>query len=435
MNDHAKAIVILTGSFPPTNIVGALRPFRLTKELLQQGWRVIILTNPPSPGWALDTALLAELKGDYRIEYVRKTREIGFWSQGVPARIAGTGHDLLRLLLKPDPEILYAHMFCRAFQGVVRNERVNAVLTTSPPHSIQIAGLWIKRRYKIPWIVDYRDPWEYYPTTGHLRLNNPLERYFEEKIAQEADALVSATSTYSANLTKRHPKLPTNRFHTITNTFDSRLTFRPAAKEDDKFIICYTGIFYPEKDPYGFFRALRFWFDGMNPDEVKRYRSKLEIHLIGSRNRPTRETIESLKLEENVIFFDRMPHHQAIEKSLEADMLLISSGLGAQTRPGWLPSKLFEYLGCRVPIFALIREGEMAAIIRETNSGYVVTSEDHIRIAQILKNEMDRKLGCATVEEYKNFTFKGIERFEEKTVMSHFVSLITTCTGVFTVSA
>ena len=42
----------------------------------------------------------------------------------------------------------------------------------------------------------------------------------------------------------------------------------------------------------------------------------------------------------------------------ESDMALIATGLGNQTRPGWLPSKLFEYLGCRIPILAIAARGK-----------------------------------------------------------------------------
>jgi glycosyltransferase involved in cell wall biosynthesis len=225
-------------------------------------------------------------------------------------------------------------------------------------------------------------------------------------------------------LNDKHPDLRKDKFHVVTNTYDREKTSRKVGKNPEHFIICYTGIFYPDKDPYGFFRALKKWFDAMSPDEEARYRSKFQVHLIGAGDHITRQVIRSLGLEGNVVYFDRMPHEQAIEKTLAADMLLISSGTGERARPGWLPSKLFEYLGCRIPIFALIREGEMAAIIRNTNSGYVVTSEDHERIKEILKMEIDNKFNRAGASDVPGFTHVGIERFEEEAVMNNFVNII-----------
>lgn len=416
-----KTILILCGTFPPTNIVGSLRPYRLTKELLRQNWRVIILTNSPRIGWELDESLLQELEGEYQVFSIGALCRQGVLGMGIPARVVGTVRDVFRRLLKPDLDVVSVPAFCKEFKKIVRDNNIDVFLTTSPPHSIHLVGMWIKKKYQLPWIVDYRDPWEHYPTTGHLRLNNPLERFWESRIAHSADALVSTTQTYTENLKQRHPDIPSDHFLTLTNTFDSQKTFRHIDKNPDKFIICYTGIFYPEKDPYGFFRALKFWFDRMDTMEQVKYKDKFEVHLIGSRDRPTRETIERLNLEDNVIFYERMPHDQAIGKTLGADMLLISSGMGGRTRPGWLPSKLFEYLGCRIPIIALTREGEMAEVVRKTNSGYVFTKEDHEEIVHVLKMEIDKKLYKDDQNNSNNFTFVDIDNFEEKNVMKKFV--------------
>ena len=132
--------------------------------------------------------------------------------------------------------------------------------------------------------------------------------------------------------------------------------------------------------------------------------------------------IRDLDLEKSVKFVDRQPHIEAIKLSKNSDMLLIATGLGPKTRPGWTPSKLYEYLGCRVPILAVTREGELSEIIRKTNSGYIVTGEDHTRIRNILKIEIDKKFNIDK-KAGKRLTFEGVEEYEEKHVMNKFVAL------------
>jgi hypothetical protein len=111
----------------------------------------------------------------------------------------------------------------------------------------------------------------------------------------------------------------------------------------------------------------------------------------------------------------------------QSDMALISTGLGAQTRPGWLPSKIFEYLGCRIPILAITPEGEAADIIRRTDSGYVVTSEDHDAIGRIFETEMARKFG-GTGLPIRTFTFAGVERYGEGQVMLEMARILRSTT-------
>jgi glycosyltransferase involved in cell wall biosynthesis len=414
-----KTLTILTGSFPPTNIVGALRPFRLTKHIARKGWRVVVLTHPPKPGEGLDEALLAELSGPCDIHYIsREVRQAG-GSSKLKARASGVARDFLKGWIRPDMDIIYVPAYCQAFQKVHEKTPVDVVLTTSPAHSIHLAGLRIKSQFRLPWIVDFRDPWDDYWKTGKADINHPIERYFERKVIQKSDAVVSTTDTYTDILCNRHDALGKHKFFTVTNSFDRNKTCKSRQRSADKFIICYTGIFYPDKDPYGIFRALRNWFDQMNSEECRRYRDRLEVHLIGSGDRITRKVIYDLQLEKQVLFFERMSHDQAIEKTKQADMALISTGIGDKTRPGWLPSKLFEYLGCRVPILALIREGEMAEIIRQTKSGHVLSCESG-ELEAILSDCIDQKIhGCGN-----HYRFEGIDKFEEGRVMKKFINII-----------
>ena len=40
---------------------------------------------------------------------------------------------------------------------VAAHEKVEAVFTTSPPHSVHFFGKYIQKRLGIPWIMDLRD--------------------------------------------------------------------------------------------------------------------------------------------------------------------------------------------------------------------------------------------------------------------------------------
>ena len=63
----------------------------------------------------------------------------------------------------------------------------------------------------------------------------------------------------------------------------------------------------------------------------------------------------------------------------------------------------------------------MARIIRETKSGYVVTSEDHQKIYKILEKEIEIKLLGKKNDDFK---FIDVELFEEKYVMSKMINII-----------
>lgn len=432
-----KTIAILTSNFPPTNIVGSFRPFRLVKHIVKFGWKALIFTQPPKLGEELDQDLLKELVGQYEIYYVRQLKTNRLTENFALAkpittlerRAVGFCCDHLQDYIKPDLDIFYVPAFVHKFISIYRKEKIDIVLTTSPVHSIHLAGLLIKNFFNLPWIVDFRDPWDDFLKTGIANINNSFEKFLENKVITKSDIVVSTTKTYTDILKSRHFNINQHKFKTITNSFDREKTFRDINKNKDKdskkFVICYTGIFYPLKDPYDFFRELRLWFDNMDLESKNLYQNRLEVHLIGSGDLITRQVIHELNLEANVIFFDRMSHVNAIQKTLQADMALISTGTGEKTRPGWLPSKLFEYLGCRIPILALIREGEMAEIIRKTNSGYVITSNEKAGIRSVIMQMIDRKFNLKKYDQSDDFlTFNNIDQYEERSVMNSFLSII-----------
>src|SRR5207237_811435 len=57
------------------------------------------------------------------------------------------------------PFAIWVPAALEACRGAVATERPDALLTSSPPHTIHLVGRLLKARYGLPWIADYRDPW------------------------------------------------------------------------------------------------------------------------------------------------------------------------------------------------------------------------------------------------------------------------------------
>jgi glycosyltransferase involved in cell wall biosynthesis len=437
-------IYILCHQFPPTNIVGALRPFRLAKHLGSRGWKAVIITIPPKHQNALDFSLLEELKKGTIIEYVKSSRKIiiddsnYFISEVKRAvhtingpknnsrhllnRASNAIRYLSNRIMLPDRDLLLVPHFFLKLRNNIKQNRKNIILTTSPGHSIHLVGLMMSYTKKnILWIVDFRDPWDHYPNQGHYDLTNPMERWMEREVIKRADAVISTTETNSKNLLKKHNDLNENKFFTITNTFNESKIAVAAKKDPEKFVISHTGIFYPDKDPFTFFRALRSWFDDLDIKQREKYKKILRINLIGAQKNIADKIINGPNLKSIIRFIDRVSHDKAVQFTKASDMALICTGIGKKSRPGWLPSKLIEYLGCRVPILAICREGDMAEVIRKTNSGYVITSENHKKIHLILEKEIEKKISNSSNIE---FTFQGISKFEEKSVMTEMIKIV-----------
>lgn len=438
-----RHLYLLTQYFPPVNIVGALRPYRLVKHAANFGYQARVFTLKSTQYKTLDFSLVTELPVDIEITFIDtgESLKIGTFGKDAPVtdhkcifstdvkrngfRRASTFVKYITdKILFPDANIRLVSRFLSAASKSIETQGEAVLFTTSPSHFIQVIGYLLKRKYNLPWVVDLRDPWDYYPRYGNYKIRNPIERKLRDHVIHTADAIISTTNTNTEILRAQFQEVDPAKFHTVSNCYTEELIHGNTEKNKDTFIISYTGIFYDKKDPFTFFRALRTWFDGMDARTRKRYKELLTVQLIGSRSTAVERTIVDNHLQDVVVVIDRVPHKEAVRLTKSSDMVLISTGIGGRTRPGWLPSKLFEYLGCRVPILAITREGDTARIIRETNSGYVVTSEDHEAIHRILETEIQRKFQKRVPDNAPEFTFDGVDEFEEKHVISKMIKII-----------
>ena len=440
-----KKLLLISQYFPPTNIVGALRPYRMVKHLCRNGWHVSVVANKPKATTSRDFNLFEELPDQADIYFLPnmvrfKRKDINCLSRWISKsndnggkydicrnlivrRIIGTSQEFATKIIFPDIDILKVPFLKLKLGKIISGIEPDVILTTSPPHSIHLAGLMLKKENRRKWVVDFRDPWDYYPQKGHYDLINPVERYWEKQVIKNADVVISSSNTYTSILVERHKDQNPDTFVTITNTYNSENMPLDTERNPEHFVISYVGIFYPEKDPFTFFRALHSWFNALKAQGNDFYSKKIKIQLIGSGSSKIRKIIQDLKLDDTVIFIDRVPHIEAVRLSANSDMLLMATGIGGKTRPGWTPSKLYEYLGCRVPILAVTKEGELAEIIRKTKSGFVVTEEDHDKIIDILKQEVNAKFGSKE-KTFEALSFKGIRDYEESHVMSNFVEIV-----------
>jgi UDP-N-acetylglucosamine:LPS N-acetylglucosamine transferase len=44
-------------------------------------------------------------------------------------------------------------------EEILSKEKIDAIITTGPPHSAHLIGLELKKKFGLKWIADLRDPW------------------------------------------------------------------------------------------------------------------------------------------------------------------------------------------------------------------------------------------------------------------------------------
>ena len=80
------------------------------------------------------------------------------------------------------------------FKRYLRNNPVDLIITTGPPHSVHLIGRSLKKIFtNLPWIADFRDPWTsvyYYKDLQTGKIADALHHRMEKSIIEKADMVL-----------------------------------------------------------------------------------------------------------------------------------------------------------------------------------------------------------------------------------------------------
>ncbi len=380
-----RKVLIVAYDFPPRGATGVFRVAKFARYLPDFGWQPVIVTAS-AQGWVHDEGLLAELPPNLevlRIAQPLMRAHVGLVN-GSATHIA---HPMrlrlrqwVRRLLIPDSQIVWVPAAVRVASARLWDGDIAAVMTTSPPHAVQLAGLWLKRRFPtLPWVMDLRDIWSDSPT-----IRDPLiykiNWLFEGACLRHADGIVVVTEAMRG-LLHRTFNIPITQFTTITNGFDP--TDLPAIEpppKRDALRVTYVGTMVGTRAPAarGFFEALeRLVRSGISVDT-------LEVRLVGAFDEQVYAWAEPFAAQGMVTLLPFLSHAEAIAEMVAADVLLLVMTDDWEGRIA-VPNKLYEYFAAGRPVLALAPEGEIARLVRAIGGGLVVAPFAVDQIVEALK--------------------------------------------------
>ncbi len=374
-----KKVLIIAYFFPPLGGVGSLRTLKFTKYLPFFGWKPYIISVDKSDYPARDKSLLKEIP---KVANINRTKPQDLnWAikricKILPHRIRVY---FFSWVFVPDENIGWKKSTLKKAFEIIDREKIDLIYTTSSPYTNHLIGLDIKSKYtEIPWVADFRDEWSknpfaIYPTWLHRKLNTGLEK----KVLDNADKVISVTNSLTEEFSKIVRQDPDDKFETISNGFDSEdFSIKPyRINMPSKFVIVYIGSLYGGQKADNFLKGLSQLID-----ENESMREKIAVYFVGKINKLDLSKYNLVGVVQVIGF---VTHKKAISYLLGSDvaLLIISSKRGRQALTG----KIFEYLGSRKPILALVPpNGEASELIRRTKSGVVVDPDN----PRLIKNEI-----------------------------------------------
>ncbi|MEY2705945.1 MAG: hypothetical protein RL407_2007 [Bacteroidota bacterium] len=391
-----KRVLIVTYYWPPSGGSGVQRWLKFAKYLPQSGWEPVIFT-PENPDFDLqDESLLKEISP--HLEVIRfpiwepyhlfskvKRREKSHPGRMLEQPKKGLLEKIaiwLRAnILVPDPRIFWVKPAVKFLHTLLQEGQFQAVISTGPPHSLHLIGLQLKKKYGVPWLADFRDPWSQWEFLDTLPMHSIIRRRheaLERKVLQEANVVVSISPTFQRDL----EKLAGRKVELLTNGFDPEDLpdrFTPVLKEADTLHLVYSGIIDAIRNPMPLLEAMKAEFESKG-EEVK-------FSFVGKVSTAVQDFVASDPwLRSKVHFVGYVTHSQVFSYYAQAHALVLIL-TDTKNAKGNIPGKLFEYMATGIPILALgDPEGDSAAILRESKAGEVLAHQHKIGIQAQLRS-------------------------------------------------
>jgi len=372
-------VLLVTMYFPPAGGGGVQRPLKTATHLPALGIETHVLA-PDDPKWLhRDDELRPPTQAFvHRARYfgprARLPAEELHGLEG-PERMLAQAKLAYRRVLLPDASVTWVPTAVPAAVRLVKREGIDAVITTSPPVSMNLIGAAVKRLTGIPWVADLRDAvlWNAdrrFDRVAVQAKEKALERVVR-LVARKADAVVAVSETIADEVRRFDPA---GEVRVIPNGCDfddfAGLDYRPG----ERFRITHAGSFFGKRNPRPFLSALAS--SGLD-DVVARF--------AGGLRQADEEWAAGLGLGDRLELLPYVPHRRALEleRDSEANLLLLPEAAG---RGAVVPSgKIFEYLAAERPILAAVPpDGAAAKLVRETGAGIVVAPEDEKGIREAL---------------------------------------------------
>lgn len=170
-----KKALIITYYWTPSGGPGVQRWLKFVKYLPDFGIQPIVYVpeNPTYP--IIDKSLYLDIKqplvlkqpirepyGLASIFSKEKTKSIS--SGIVPSKRKQSLLEKAMLYVRgnffiPDARVLWVKPSVKYLENYIKENDIQTIITTGPPHSLHLIGLGLKEKLDLKWIADFRDPW------------------------------------------------------------------------------------------------------------------------------------------------------------------------------------------------------------------------------------------------------------------------------------
>lgn len=274
-------------------------------------------------------------------------------------------------LFIPDAKLFWLQPAYKELIKILNSRKIDVIVSTGPPHTTHLIANKIKKKFDIPWLADFRDPWtniDFYKKLNLSFFADKIHKNLEQKILRNANVVTTVSKSWA----KDFYKISKREIVVINNGFDpADFEKKSNLNLDSNFSITHAGSMNADRNHEIFWKTLNE-LCASNADFSK----NLEVKLIGPVDFSVRESIYKFDLHNNVTFIDQLSHNMVIDNLISSQLLYLPLN-NSSNISGIIPGKTYEYIASKRPIICIgDSNGDAAEIINQTNSGFTFSFDD-----------------------------------------------------------
>jgi hypothetical protein len=400
-----KRVLILAYDYPPYVSVGGLRPYSWFKYMHEFGFFPVVVTRQWSNKYGnhLDYVAPSDLTETI---YEKSNKGIvirtPYISNLANKLMLKYGDSKFRMLRK---SISVFYEFSQFFflngpksfiyleaESYLEKNKVDIIIATGEPFILFNYASKLSKKYNIPWIADYRDPWTQDKSRNEKGFPKMLDTIIEKKVLSNVSAITTVSEFFEKKIASLIPDKP---FYILPNGYDPDAIdkIKRINQSSEKLSIAFVGTLYKWHPIESFLRASNDFISNFSK------KPRFEINFYGINNEERiRELIETKyqNLRGFINIHPKMPNDKLLESLATNNLLLLFNYYS------YMGTKIYDYLGLRRQILFCYSDDEEAnnlkkkyynmeepqdfkneslqiPVINNTNSGIIIKDEKHLK--------------------------------------------------------
>ena len=349
-----KSVLILANDFPPKNTVGAERPYSWYKYFKKNEISVFVVTKNWTDEYhsnlndfELDSNDIkqAQNSSDFSTKLLKK---FGYNKFTLLRKFFTFFYHYTQYFL---PVGIHFNIYNEALK-ILELKKVDLIIATGEPFILFKYASKLSKKYRTPWIADYRDDWiqnhgrtyNINPFTKYLML---YDRIWEKKYLKNCSGITCVSDFLANQISYRNNKITCESIENGVDLDVFSNTKSPFQKNE--FSIVYTGVLYDQSYLKDFVIGFTNFVISQNSSEI------IQLYFIGIETLSNQATIAvetlSEKFPKNVTILKKMSQREVANYQANANLLL--NFIAGDPEKGLIGAKSYVYASTKNPILTI----------------------------------------------------------------------------------